>query len=178
MSPSFSEMMERIKKYDPRRRDVEGDELTEYEITRGLLSEALLIDEFTGLQNRQAFEDRVVHRAVFLEIDIQSLWNINKQYGREVGDWVMGKVVDYLWRHWAHAYRLFADKFIVEFDDEADARQFVTGLCTHLKKVRLYKGSGSERTCIIEGAGIWYGIGHDVHNADCAMLSMKAERQK
>lgn len=178
MSPSFSEFMERLKRYDPRRRGVDDDRQSVGDTTSDLLSEALLIDAFTGLQNRRAFDDREVHRAIFLEIDIQSLWNINKQYGREAGDWVMSQVVDYLWRHWAHTYRLFADKFIVEFDDEADARQFVTGLCAHLKKVRLYRGSGLQRTCIIEGVGIWYGIGHDVHNADRAMLSMKAERQK
>lgn len=178
MTRSFSAMIERLQHYDPRRRDDDGNAPDDNRITSGLLSEALLIDDFTGLQNRRAFDDREVHKAVFLEIDIQSLWNINKQYGREAGDWVMGKVVDHLWSRWAHAYRLFADKFIVEFDDEADARQYAIWLCAQLHKLRLYRQSGAFQVCIIDGVRIWYGIGRDVRSADCEMLRMKSQARE
>lgn len=133
MDRSFITMMEHLKHFDLRKGvtscDVQGFE----ETNSRLRSEALLIDDFTGLQNSRAFDDCQMHRPFMLEIDIRSLWDINKQCGRDVGDWVMGVVVDHIWRHWAYAYRLFADKFLVEFKEESDARQFAAWLVAQLK---------------------------------------------
>ena len=166
MGRSFGDMMAHLRSYNPWRRDRDTEDVQECRTTAGLLSEALLIDAFTGLQNQRALEEREQHRAVFLEIDIRGLWHINKAHGTPVGDWVIGQVVDRLWPRWPNAYHLFADKFIVEFDDEADAQQFATGLCTQLQALQFYRQTDTRRECILNGIGLWYGIGRDRKSAD------------
>lgn len=178
MSTSFTDFMHHLKTFDSRLRSTDHQDSRSIEVMRNLVKEEFLIDGFTGLQNRRAFEDCETHRAVFLEIDIRSLWTINKKYGRDVGDWVMGRVVDHIWLRWKNAYRLFADKFIVEFDDECEAKQFAMSLCADLKRIRLYRQVDGGKVTIIDGIQIWYGIGRDVTSADRAMTRMKSARKK
>jgi GGDEF domain-containing protein len=81
-------------------------------------------DELTFLPNRKAY-DLYERLPVQVWIDVKDLYRINAQFGERVGDEVLWRIARSLEAHAPYPYRIFADKFVVEFDTVTEARILV-----------------------------------------------------
>ncbi|MFK5949144.1 MAG: diguanylate cyclase [Methylococcales bacterium] len=135
-----------------------------YDVEKEIILDALLLDDLTGIRNRRSY-DEDEKLPVQVGIDHVLLYDINKEFGNDIGDWILCKSAEIFTYHTDKVYRLFSDKFIFQLNTNEEAKNILQAILTDLSKVNetLIKKTGEK--IIIRGIAVYQGIAETSNDA-------------
>jgi diguanylate cyclase (GGDEF)-like protein len=158
------------------RRSDSGRRQTVNDMSPEQLRQELLTHELTGIPNRRAYAESDKLPAQ-VSVDVDSLKWVNDNLGHEAGDQMLKTVAASLAKHTPEAYHVSGDEFIAQARTPEEAHATMAQVTQHLKDhvMEVTMPDGSVRK--IQGLGVSYGVGKDLHEADTALQVHKATRE-
>ena len=134
------------------------------DVDEDILLDAILYDELTDLMTRRAYNANS-KLPVQVAIDHVGLHDINEEYGRDIGDWILCRSAEIVMRHANDAYRIFSDKFAFQSTSYEAANRTIEKILLDLTSVHdtLKKKSGEKFK--VTGISIYYGMAETMNDA-------------
>jgi len=131
---------------------------------KDILIDALLIDNLTRLGTRRAYEE-ADNLPIQVGIDHVGLHDINEEFGRGMGDWILCRSADIVMRHVDEAYRIFSDKFVFQAVSYGEAQKSIEAILLDLSSVDdVLKVKDGEKYRV-SGISIYYGMAGTMNEA-------------
>lgn len=140
------------------------------------LRQALRSHELTGLPNRRAYNEdpKLPYQA---SLDVDSLKWVNDHMGHESGDNLLKHVAEVLREHVDNLYHISGDEFVAQGEDEAQLHKQLQAAVEDLKTSRIHHEMDDGSVARLEGMGLSYGVGRDLHEAEQHLQSAKSDRE-
>jgi GGDEF domain-containing protein len=159
-----------------RRKDAEKRKAVA-EMTPDELRKELLTSPLTGLPNRRAY-DEAPKKKVQASVDVDSLKWVNDNAGHAAGDAMLSAVGQALKEEGADAYHASGDEFFVQHDDPAEIDKIMGRVEDRLAGATLeFEDPSTGKVVTLNGLGLSYGKGADLHEADNQLRERKTQRE-
>lgn len=129
-----------------------------------ILIDALLLDDLTRLGSRRAYNE-ADKLPIQVGIDHVGLHDINEQYGRGIGDWILCRSADIFMNHVDEVYRVFSDKFVFQSVSYEEAQKTIEAILSDLSSVNDTLQNRDGEKYKVPGISIYYGISQTMNEA-------------